>query len=75
MNNKRRVISEEQHVISVINTTTEDSVPNIFRHKVVERRIRVLPELVIYDGKVYYDYTDIMRKAFETGQQAYVRKG
>lgn len=72
--NNRRVISEHEHVIALKNTSEEGGVPHMVRHKIVDRTVRMLPEMVIINGQVWYDYTDIMHRAFETGQQAYIRR-
>lgn len=72
MNNKARVVSEQSHEVYLLTPGTEQF--KVFRHRIIERTVRMRPEMVIYEGRVYYDYTDIMRKAFETGQQAYIRR-
>jgi len=69
MNNKR-IIAEVEKEICL--TSGEDYV---LKHRIVERKLRLLPDMLIVDGRIYYDYTDIMHMAFETGQMAYVRKG
>ena len=70
--NNRRVVSESAQ--EVTNNLSGETFQKPITHKIVERKIRVCPEMVIYEGKVYYDYTDIYRQCWETGQVAYVRK-
>ena len=72
MNNKRRIISETEEEIS--NNLSSEACQNPIKHKIIERRIRICPEMVIYHKKVYYDYTNIFMQAWGTGQEPYVRK-
>ena len=73
MNNKRRIISEETHdaILRVINT---DRTVSTLKHKVVERKLGIKPEMVVYEGQIWYDCTDIFHYAWETGQEALIKK-
>jgi len=56
-------------------TAQEDgSKPKVSRHKMVDRVVRVLPEVAVYEGRIWFDYTEIMRYAFETGQEMKIRR-
>ena len=72
MNNKRRIVSESAQEIS--NNLSGETYQTPIKHKIIERKIRVSPEMVIYHNRIYYDYTDIFMKAWETGQEPYIRK-
>lgn len=74
MNNRRRVIKETEHDL-VLRVKHSDMTLSIQKHKVIERKLRVQPKMLIDRGHIYYDYTDILFYAWETGQEAYVRKG
>lgn len=69
MNNKARIVSEVEKEICLTSGTDY-----VLKHRIVERKLRMLPEMLIVQGRIYYDYTDIIHRAFETGQMAYIRK-
>ena len=69
MNNKARIVSEVEKEICLTSGTDY-----VLKHRIMERKLRMLPEMLIVNGRIYYDYTDIMMYAWETGQQAYVRR-
>ena len=69
MNNKARIVSEVEKEICL--TSGEDYV---LKHRIVERKLRMLPEMLIVNGRIYYDYTAIMMRAWETGQEARIKR-
>jgi hypothetical protein len=45
------------------------------RHRIVDRKLRVKPDMLIIGDRIYYDYTAIIMAAWETGQEVLIRKG
>lgn len=73
MNNKRRILFEKSHD-AILKVIEADHTLSNTRHKLVERKLAVKPDMMIVDGRIYYDYTSIMLYAWETGQEARIRK-
>ena len=70
---KRKVVFTESRDIEIKETDAKGQLQHI-KHRVVDRKINVKPDMVIFNGRVYWDYTNIMRYAFETGQEVLMRK-
>ena len=69
MNNKSRIVSEVEKEIYLTSGTEY-----VLKHRIIERKLRLLPEMLIVDGRIYYDYTTIMMCAWETGQEARIKR-